>query len=184
LTDGQKVRVGITGVTTPAIPNFEAPAHYAGMEFEDQIPVVKQCISELRARGVDLIIAATHSGVETDGRNSAENQVIGIARACPDADGKDDAKPEQAAQETQVEATGAQASKVESPAATASVIESGKDGKGNQKLDATIKAMEKAKTVDALDEAYIRAEAEFEGADLESVMRAYRRIKARIATLI
>lgn len=84
LTDGQKVRVGIIGVTTPAIPNFEAPAHYAGMEFEDQIPVVKQCISELRARGVDLIIAATHSGVETDGRNSAENQVIGIARACPE----------------------------------------------------------------------------------------------------
>ena len=102
----------------------------------------------------------------------------------PDADSKDDAKPERAAQETKAETTGAQASKVESPAATASVIEPGKDGKGNPKLDATIKAMEKAKTVDALDEAYIRAEAEFEGADLESVMRAYRRIKARIATLI
>lgn len=101
-----------------------------------------------------------------------------------DADGKEDAKPERATQETKAEAAGAQATKVESHGATASVIEPGKDGKGNPKLDAAIKAMEKAKTVDALDEAYIRAEAEFVGADLESLMRAYQRIKARIATLV
>lgn len=102
----------------------------------------------------------------------------------PHADGKEDAKPERATQETKAEAAGAQATKVEGHGATASVIEPGKDGKGNPKLDAAIKAMEKAKTVDALDESYIRAEAEFEGADLESLMRAYQRIKARIATLI
>ncbi len=102
----------------------------------------------------------------------------------PHTDGKEDAKPERAPQETKAEAAGAQATKVESHGATASVVEPGKGGKGNPKLDAAIKAMEKAKTVDALDEAYIRAEAEFEGADLESLMRAYQRIKARIATLI
>lgn len=102
----------------------------------------------------------------------------------PDADGKAEAKPERAAQESKGEAAVAHATKGASPGATASVIEAGKDGKGNPKLDAAIKAMEKAKTVDALDEAYIRAEAEFEGADLEFLMRAYQRIKARIATLI
>ena len=82
--DGEDVRVGIIGTVTPAIPNFEAPAHYAGVRFDDQIPVIKRCIKELQAQGVDLIIAAVHSGVQRGDRNAVENQVIGIAQACPE----------------------------------------------------------------------------------------------------
>jgi recombination protein RecT len=37
---------------------------------------------------------------------------------------------------------------------------------------------------EALDEIYIRLEADFEGADLEALMREYRRIKAKIGSLI
>ena len=54
----------------------------------------------------------------------------------------------------------------------------------NAKLIAGIKAMEGAKTIEALDEVYIRLEADFEGQDLEALMREYRRIKANISTLI
>ena len=54
----------------------------------------------------------------------------------------------------------------------------------NGKLTAAIKAMEGAKTIEALDEVYIRAEVELEGADLEALMREYRRIKANIDSLI
>jgi recombination protein RecT len=53
----------------------------------------------------------------------------------------------------------------------------------NAKIVAAIKAMEKATSIEALDEVYIRLEAEFEGADLEALMREYRRIKAGIGSL-
>lgn len=84
--DGETVKVGIIGTVTPAIPNFEAPAHFAGVHFESQIPVIKECIKELKAKGADIIIATSHSGVERADRDSAENQVIGIAKACPELD--------------------------------------------------------------------------------------------------
>jgi recombination protein RecT len=48
------------------------------------------------------------------------------------------------------------------------------------KIAAAVKAMEKATTKEALDEVYIRLEADFEGADLEILMREYRRIKDQI----
>jgi recombination protein RecT len=54
----------------------------------------------------------------------------------------------------------------------------------NAKIVAAIKAMEKATTNDALDEVYIRLEADFEGQDLEALTREYRRIKANISSLI
>jgi recombination protein RecT len=54
----------------------------------------------------------------------------------------------------------------------------------SEKLAVAIKAMEKATTNEALDEIYIRLEADFEGTDLESLMREYRRIKADIGSLI
>jgi recombination protein RecT len=54
----------------------------------------------------------------------------------------------------------------------------------SEKLAVAIGAMEKATTNEALDEIYIRLEADFEGADLEALMREYRRIKANIGSLI
>ena len=82
--DGEKVKVGIIGTDTPAIPNFEDPSHFAGVHFVDQVPVIKQCIKELKAQGADIIIGVTHSGVPRGDRNSAENQVVSIAEACPE----------------------------------------------------------------------------------------------------
>lgn len=84
--DGEKVKVGIIGTVTPAIPNFEAPVHFAGVHFVSQIPVIKECIKELKAKGADIIIATSHSGVERADRDSAENEVVGIAKACPELD--------------------------------------------------------------------------------------------------
>lgn len=82
--DGEKVKVGIIGTDTPAIPNFEAPEHYAGVHFVDQVPVMQQCIKELKAQGADILIGVTHSGVPRGDRNAEENQVISIAQACPE----------------------------------------------------------------------------------------------------
>ena len=84
--DGENVKVGIVGTDTPAIPNFEAPAHFAGVHFEDQVPVMQKYVKELKDKGADIIIGVTHSGVPRGDRNSAENQVVAIAEACPDLD--------------------------------------------------------------------------------------------------
>ncbi|MBQ1460840.1 MAG: 5'-nucleotidase C-terminal domain-containing protein, partial [Selenomonas sp.] len=82
--DGEKVKVGIIGTDTPAIPMFEDPSHFAGVHFADQVPVFKQCVKELKAKGADIIIGITHSGVPRDDRAGSENQVVDIAKACPE----------------------------------------------------------------------------------------------------
>lgn len=82
--DGEDVKVGIIGTDTPALPNFEAPAHFAGVHFESQVPIMQKYVKELKEKGADIIIGVTHSGVPRGDRNSAENQVVAIAEACPD----------------------------------------------------------------------------------------------------
>lgn len=82
--DGEKVKVGIIGTDTPAVPNFEDPSHFAGVHFESQVPVMQKYVKELKAKGADIIIGVTHSGVPRGDRNSAENQVVAIAEACPE----------------------------------------------------------------------------------------------------
>ncbi|MDP1573156.1 MAG: recombinase RecT [Pseudomonadota bacterium] len=47
-------------------------------------------------------------------------------------------------------------------------------------IEGAVKAMEEATTVEALDEVYIRAEVDFDGAKLETLVREYRRIKANL----
>jgi hypothetical protein len=44
--------------------------------------------------------------------------------------------------------------------------------------------MASAKTMDALDEIYVRAEGGLEGAELEALMREYRKCKATVESLI
>ncbi len=95
----------------------------------------------------------------------------------PDVEAATAAKPEAVQQQ-------AKGGKPEAPAAQAAKAEGQGAGNGASLLDAAIKSMEKAKTVDALDEAYIRAEAEFTGVELETLMREYRRIKADLGSPI
>jgi|HigsolmetaGSP11D_1036233.scaffolds.fasta_scaffold00217_8 recombination protein RecT len=109
-----------------------------------------------------------------------------------DADEKVGAKPDPTAQkpkETKAEIMGGvKATQVKvNEGVTAFVVDPAEQGdvaKPNAKLATAIKAMEKATTNEALDEIYIRLEADFEGTDLEALMREYRRIKADIGSLI
>jgi len=109
-----------------------------------------------------------------------------------DADEKVGAKPDPTAQkpkETKAEIMGGvKATQVKvNEGVTAFVVDPAEQGdvaKPNAKLATAIKAMEKATTNEALDEIYIRLEADFEGTDLEALMREYRRIKANIGSLI
>jgi 2',3'-cyclic-nucleotide 2'-phosphodiesterase / 3'-nucleotidase len=89
------VRVGILGLTTPAIPNWENPENYAGLEFRPLVSEAKKWIAVLREKErVDTVIVAMHGGVGEDlatGRRPAgdfvgENAALELAREVPGID--------------------------------------------------------------------------------------------------
>jgi 2',3'-cyclic-nucleotide 2'-phosphodiesterase/3'-nucleotidase len=79
------VRVGIVGVTTPAVPMWEKPENYQGFRFSGGPDAVARAI---RGMNADLVIVAAHSGLGEDpgtrapGRpqNSRENFVYDLAK--------------------------------------------------------------------------------------------------------
>ncbi len=76
------VRLGILGLTTPNIPNWETPENYAGLEFLDTVDVARRYVPLLREEEkVDAVIVLTHQALERDpatgssNRTEYENQV-------------------------------------------------------------------------------------------------------------
>ncbi|MFA5263678.1 MAG: bifunctional UDP-sugar hydrolase/5'-nucleotidase [Opitutaceae bacterium] len=83
------VRVGVLGITTPAISNWEDPGNFAGLEFRDAVDSAKHWVSVLREKEhVDLVVVTSHMGLEEDLGSSrmapaqfnGENAVLAIAR--------------------------------------------------------------------------------------------------------
>ncbi len=61
------LRIGIIGLTTPHIPNWEKPEHIEGMIFEDAVISAKKWVSFLREKkGVHFVIVSYHGGFECD----------------------------------------------------------------------------------------------------------------------
>lgn len=58
------VVVGILGMTTPAIPNWEKPANIAGLRFDDPIATAKRYVPQMRAEGADVVVVIQHIGWE------------------------------------------------------------------------------------------------------------------------
>lgn len=89
------VRVGIVGLTTPGVPAWEDPAHYAGISFTDPVAAAHRWVEELRRRArVDVVVVAMHMGLEEDiltgtvnpGQVPNENAAVRIAREVPGID--------------------------------------------------------------------------------------------------
>ncbi|WP_346355673.1 bifunctional metallophosphatase/5'-nucleotidase [Azotosporobacter soli] len=82
---GRPLRVGLIGLTTSAVPNWENPANFSGLAFEDQIAAARRYVAEIKDK-TDLIILSSHSGVEISGEESFsnENQIAALAAACPE----------------------------------------------------------------------------------------------------
>ncbi len=71
------VKVAVVGITTPLIPQWEEPAHYAGMRFLPGDEAAARVVAQLRARErPDIVVAAIHAGLGGDER---ENMVARIA---------------------------------------------------------------------------------------------------------
>jgi 2',3'-cyclic-nucleotide 2'-phosphodiesterase (5'-nucleotidase family) len=89
------VRVGVLGLTTPGIPNWENVPNYAGLEFKETVSEAKKWVSILREKEkVDLVVITMHMGIEEDLRTGKlnpaqvpnENAAIAIARQVPGID--------------------------------------------------------------------------------------------------
>src|SRR5918911_3082848 len=89
------VRVGVLGLTTPGIPNWENRENYAGLEFRDPVGEARRWVAVLRDKErVDLVVVAMHMGLEADlrtgevtpGQVEHENEAIRIAEEVPGID--------------------------------------------------------------------------------------------------
>ena len=89
------VRVGVLGLTTPGIPNWENPPNYAGLEFRDPLSEAKKWVPVLRDKErADLVVVAMHMGLEEDlstgeinpSQVPEENEAVAIARSVPGID--------------------------------------------------------------------------------------------------
>jgi 2',3'-cyclic-nucleotide 2'-phosphodiesterase (5'-nucleotidase family) len=91
----QGVRVGVLGLTTPGIPNWENKPNYEGLEFRETVSEARKWVQVLRDVGkVDVVVIAMHMGIEEDLRTGQtnpsqvpnENAALTIARQVPGVD--------------------------------------------------------------------------------------------------
>jgi 2',3'-cyclic-nucleotide 2'-phosphodiesterase / 3'-nucleotidase len=89
------VKIGILGLTTPGIPNWDNPPNYAGLEFHNPIPEARKWVNTLRSQEkVDVVVVAMHMGLGEDlrtgevspGQVPHENEAIAIAQQVPGID--------------------------------------------------------------------------------------------------
>lgn len=82
LETGETVKVGVLGMDTPNIPQWEKAENYEGIDFRNFVPTYEHYIDIMKEEeGCDVIVVAAHAGVESkhteDGDDPAdsENQV-------------------------------------------------------------------------------------------------------------
>jgi len=86
------VRIGVLGLTTPGIPNWDNAQNYEGLEFREPVAEAKKWVPVLRGKEhVDFVVVAMHMGLEEDlntgvinpGQVPNENKALAIARQVP-----------------------------------------------------------------------------------------------------
>ncbi|HJS23295.1 MAG TPA: metallophosphoesterase, partial [Pyrinomonadaceae bacterium] len=61
------VKIGILGLTTPGVPNWDNPPNYAGLEFHEPVVEARKWVPILRDQEkVDVVVIAMHMGLEED----------------------------------------------------------------------------------------------------------------------
>jgi len=89
------VKIGILGLTTPGIPNWDNPPNYAGLEFHEPLAEARKWVPILRDQEkADVVVIAMHMGLEEDLRTGEmtpgqvlhENEATAIAKEVPGVD--------------------------------------------------------------------------------------------------
>jgi 2',3'-cyclic-nucleotide 2'-phosphodiesterase/3'-nucleotidase len=93
--DAAGVKIGIVGLTTPGVPNWDNPPNYAGLEFREPVAEARKWVTELRTKEkVDAVVIAMHMGLGEDlrtgeanpGQVPHENEAVSIAKEVPGVD--------------------------------------------------------------------------------------------------
>lgn len=89
------VRIGILGLTTPGVPNWDNPPNYVGLEFHEPLAEARKWVPILREQEkADVVVIAMHMGLGEDlrtgevnpGQVPHENEAIAIAKEVPGVD--------------------------------------------------------------------------------------------------
>jgi 2',3'-cyclic-nucleotide 2'-phosphodiesterase (5'-nucleotidase family) len=87
------IRVGVLGLVTPRVGDWESPSLLAGLRFSDTVEAARRYVPVLRGKErCDLVVVITHQGFERDlatGRStggSEENQAYALATEVPGID--------------------------------------------------------------------------------------------------
>src|SRR6188474_3079460 len=89
------VKIGVLGLTTPGVPNWDNPPNYAGLEFHEPVAEARKWVSILRDQEkADVVVIAMHMGLGEDlrtgemspGQVPHENEAIAIAKEVPGVD--------------------------------------------------------------------------------------------------
>jgi 2',3'-cyclic-nucleotide 2'-phosphodiesterase/3'-nucleotidase len=89
------VKIGVLGLTTPGVPNWDNPPNYAGLEFHEPVAEARKWVPILRDQEkADVVVIAMHMGLEEDlstgvvtpGQVLHENEAILIAKEVPGVD--------------------------------------------------------------------------------------------------
>src|SRR5678815_1154955 len=68
------VRIGILGLTTPGVPNWDNAPNYAGLEFHEPLSEARQWVPILREKEkADVVVIAMHMGLGEDLRTGEVN---------------------------------------------------------------------------------------------------------------
>jgi len=68
VVEADGIRIGILGLTTPGVPRWEAPEHYAGLRFEPMDVAAAAWVARMRdEQGCDLVVVLAHTGFEDAG---------------------------------------------------------------------------------------------------------------------
>lgn len=78
---GKPVVIGILGLTTKTIPNWEDKDHYTGLKFRDLVEQAKKWVPIMKESGADIVIATIHSGIASAADTIPENQVDAVAKS-------------------------------------------------------------------------------------------------------
>lgn len=75
-TNTGSVKVGLIGLSTPSVPQWEEARNYRGIDFMNFVPTARHYIPILREEeGCDIVVAVCHSGVEEESSEDPANPV-------------------------------------------------------------------------------------------------------------
>jgi 2',3'-cyclic-nucleotide 2'-phosphodiesterase/3'-nucleotidase len=67
IVESGDLRIGVLGLTTPNIPNWERPENYRGLQFEPMDEAARRWVPVLREQEeCDLVVVLAHTGLEVD----------------------------------------------------------------------------------------------------------------------